>query len=76
MNMFGILQLGMLACAVILILVVIVIIIAVFFKLILEFLPATAAAVLIFLVTGSIIYSLVAFVIIALIMTFAKRRKF
>jgi len=72
--MFGILQLGVLACVALLILVLIVIVIAVFFKLILEFLPATAAAVLIFLVTGSIIYSLAAFVIIALIMTFASKK--
>ncbi|MGM0404524.1 MAG: hypothetical protein ACQEQM_00075 [Thermoplasmatota archaeon] len=74
--MFGILELGTLACAAILILVLIVIIISVFFKLILEFLPATAASVLVYLVTNSIIYSLAAFVIIALIMTFAERRKF
>jgi len=72
--MFGILQLGVLACVALLLLVVIVMVIAVFFKLILEFLPATAAAILIFLVTGSIIYSLAAFVIIALIMTFASKK--
>jgi len=72
--MFGILQLGVLACVALLLLVVIVIVIAVFFKLILEFLPATAAAILIFLVTGSIIYSLAAFVIVALIMTFASKK--
>ncbi|MFO7791586.1 MAG: hypothetical protein R6W73_01205 [Candidatus Saliniplasma sp.] len=72
--MLDVLGLGIIACVALLILILIIFVIAVFFKMILEFLPATAAAVLIFLITDSIIYALGAFVIIALIMTFAKRR--
>ncbi|MBS3817234.1 MAG: hypothetical protein KGY76_06695 [Candidatus Thermoplasmatota archaeon] len=63
------LGLGAAICVGILILVIIVIIIAFFLKMLIQFLPATLLAILVFLFTGDLIWAIIAFVGTAFILS-------
>ncbi len=67
--MIDILGLGAIICIGILILVVIILVIAFFFKMLIQFLPATLLAILVFLFTRSFIWAVIAFVGTALILS-------
>ncbi len=62
-------------CMGILVLVIILLMIAFFLKVLIEFLPATILAILIYLFTADLFWSVVAFLIIAFILSFANRTK-
>jgi len=66
---------GFAVCMGILVLVIIILVIAFFLKMLIEFLPATILAVLIYLFTNDIFWSVVAFLIVAFILSFANRTK-
>ncbi len=59
-------------CVGILILVVIILVLAFFLKMLIEFLPATILAVLIYLFTGSLFWAVIAFLAVAFILSFAN----
>ncbi len=67
--------LGALLCIGILILVVIILIIAFFLKLLIAFLPATLLAILVYLFTGNLFLTIVAFVVVALILSIVDRKR-
>ncbi len=66
--------LGILACIGLLILVIIILIIAFFLKLLIAFLPATIAAILVFLFIGPF-WAVVTFLVLALILSIFDRRR-
>ncbi len=67
--MIPLLGLGAAVCIGILILVVIILIIAFFLKMLIQFLPATLLAILVFLLTGDLLWAVIAFVGTALILS-------
>ncbi len=68
-------ELGLVICAGILVLVIIILIIAFFLKLLIAFLPATLLAILVFLFTGDLFLTIVAFVVVALILSIVDRKR-
>ena len=68
-------ELGSMICIGIIILVLVIVLIAYFLKLLIEFLPATLIALLVYIFTGSFLWAVVSFAVIALMMTMGKRRR-
>ncbi|MFP4001432.1 MAG: hypothetical protein ACLFSM_08490 [Thermoplasmata archaeon] len=62
-------------CIGLIVLAVIIFLFAYFLSLLIEFLPATLLAILVYLFTGNLIWSIVAFVVIALLMMLGRGRK-
>ncbi len=65
-------ELGSSICIGIIVLVLAIIIIAYFLSVLIEFLPATLVAILVYIFTGSFMWTIVAFVAIALIMVLSR----
>ncbi|MGM0405899.1 MAG: hypothetical protein ACQEQM_07150 [Thermoplasmatota archaeon] len=65
-------ELGSSICIGLIILVVAIIIIAYFLSVLIEFLPATLVAILVYIFTGSLLWTIVAFVAIALLMVLSR----
>lgn len=62
-------------CIGILVLVIIILIIAFFLKLLISFLPATLLAVLVFIFTRNLFWTVIVFVVVALILSIVDRRR-
>ncbi|MFW6040718.1 MAG: hypothetical protein ACOC85_02665 [Thermoplasmatota archaeon] len=67
--------LGSTLCIGMLILVILIILIAYFFSLLIEFLPATLIAILVYIFTGSFLWAIISFIVIALLMTMRRKRR-
>lgn len=67
--------LGSPLCIGIIVLVLIIFLFAYVLSLLIEFLPATLLAILVYIFTGDLIWTIVAFLVVAMIMTFSRRRK-
>ncbi|MFP3872610.1 MAG: hypothetical protein ACOCTR_04095 [Candidatus Natronoplasma sp.] len=69
MTMGPLLGLGLGICLLLLILVVIVLIIAFFLKMLIQFLPATLLAILVFIFTRDLLWTIITFVAVAFVLS-------
>ena len=63
------LSIGLAVCIGILVLIIIILVIAFFLKMLIEFLPATILAVLVFLFTGNFFWAIIVFLAVAFILS-------
>ncbi len=66
---------GLAVCVGILILVVIILLIAFFLSMLIEFLPATILAVLVFLIWGDLFLAVIVFLVVAFILSIVDRKR-
>ncbi|MEF8874703.1 MAG: hypothetical protein V5A88_08570 [Candidatus Thermoplasmatota archaeon] len=75
----GVLQaipaLGSVLCIGIIILILVIVVLAFFLSLLIEFLPATLIAILVYLFTGNLMWTVLVFVVIALLMSLSNRER-